>query len=119
MQYSKPIKMIMPICIHVSVKLHVSKIPCLYRAALEENLKKCVLEKKKQHDILIHKQTQKERELRNLKKMELQLNMIYDSLEQDKSQHKRLKAEVCMNALIIRILNFLVRNLPMKSFHWS
>uniref|UniRef100_A0A8C0HRZ3 Uncharacterized protein n=1 Tax=Buteo japonicus TaxID=224669 RepID=A0A8C0HRZ3_9AVES len=63
------------------------------RAALEENLKKCVLEKKKQHDILIHKQTQKERELRNLKKMELQLNMIYDSLEQDKSQHKRLKSE--------------------------
>uniref|UniRef100_A0A663EGU8 Coiled-coil domain containing 146 n=1 Tax=Aquila chrysaetos chrysaetos TaxID=223781 RepID=A0A663EGU8_AQUCH len=53
------------------------------REALEENLKKCVLEKKKQHDILIHKQTQKERELRNLKKMELQLNMIYDSLEQD------------------------------------
>ncbi|XP_052644907.1 coiled-coil domain-containing protein 146 isoform X4 [Harpia harpyja] len=63
------------------------------REALEENLKKCVLEKKKQHDILIHKQTQKERELRNLKKMELQLNMIYDSLEQDKSQHKRLKSE--------------------------
>ncbi|KAM9634205.1 coiled-coil domain-containing protein 146 isoform 2-T2 [Morphnus guianensis] len=63
------------------------------REALEENLKKCVLEKKKQHDILIHKQTQKERELRNLKKMELQLNMIYDSLEQDKSQHKRLKLE--------------------------
>ncbi|XP_069657852.1 coiled-coil domain-containing protein 146 isoform X3 [Haliaeetus albicilla] len=63
------------------------------RAALEENLKKCVLEKKKQHDILIHKQTQKERELRNFKKMELQLNMIYDSLEQDKSQHKRLKSE--------------------------
>ncbi|XP_010154472.1 PREDICTED: coiled-coil domain-containing protein 146, partial [Eurypyga helias] len=55
--------------------------------------KKCVLEKKKQHDILIHKQTQKDRELRNLKKMELQLHMIYDFLEQDKAQHKRLKLE--------------------------
>ncbi|XP_010138084.1 PREDICTED: coiled-coil domain-containing protein 146, partial [Buceros rhinoceros silvestris] len=61
--------------------------------ALEENLNKCVLEKKKQHDILIQKQTQKDRELRNLKKMELQLSMIYDSLEQDKSQHKRLRLE--------------------------
>ncbi|KAM6383305.1 coiled-coil domain-containing protein 146 [Alca torda] len=63
------------------------------REALEDNLNKCVLEKKKQHDILIQNQTQKDRELRNLKKMELQLNMIYDSLEQDKSQHKRLKLE--------------------------
>ncbi|KAK4830278.1 hypothetical protein QYF61_009481 [Mycteria americana] len=63
------------------------------REALEDNLNKCVLEKKKQHDILIHKQTQKDRELRNLKKMELQRNMIYDSLERDKSQHNRLKLE--------------------------
>ncbi|XP_010285402.1 PREDICTED: coiled-coil domain-containing protein 146, partial [Phaethon lepturus] len=63
------------------------------REALDDNLNKCVLEKKTQHDILIHKQMQKERELRNLKKMELKLHMIYDSLEQDKSQHKRLKLE--------------------------
>ncbi|KFP63816.1 Coiled-coil domain-containing protein 146 [Cariama cristata] len=65
----------------------------LDREILEDNLNKRVLEKKKQHDILIDKQTKKERELRNLKKMELQLNMIYDSLEQEKSQHKRLKLE--------------------------
>ncbi|XP_074423971.1 coiled-coil domain-containing protein 146 [Larus michahellis] len=63
------------------------------REALEDNLNKHVLEKKKQHDILIQNQTQKDRELRNLKKMELQLNTIYESLEQDKSQHKRLKLE--------------------------
>ncbi|KFZ56663.1 Coiled-coil domain-containing protein 146 [Antrostomus carolinensis] len=63
------------------------------REALEENLNKCALEKKKQLDILIQKQTQKDRELRNLKKMELQRDMIYDSLEQDKAQHKRLKSE--------------------------
>ncbi|KAM9245626.1 LOW QUALITY PROTEIN: coiled-coil domain-containing protein 146 [Leptosomus discolor] len=62
------------------------------REALEESLNKCVLEKK-QHDILIHNQTQKDRELRNLKKMQLQLSMISDSLEQDKSQHRRLKLE--------------------------
>lgn len=76
------------------------------------------MEKKWQQDILIQKQTQKDRELRNLKKMELQLNMIYDSLEQDKSQHKQLKLEVCLNTLIIRILHFLERNLSMKSFDW-
>ncbi|XP_071659556.1 coiled-coil domain-containing protein 146 [Patagioenas fasciata] len=63
------------------------------REALEDNLNKCVMEKKWQQDILIQKQTQKDRELRNLKKIELQLNMIYDSLEQDKSQHKQLKLE--------------------------
>ncbi|XP_009082836.1 PREDICTED: coiled-coil domain-containing protein 146, partial [Acanthisitta chloris] len=63
------------------------------REVLEEKLKKCALEKEKQHNILIHKQTQKDRELRNLKKMELKLGMIYDSLEQDKSQHKALKSE--------------------------
>ncbi|XP_075285578.1 coiled-coil domain-containing protein 146 [Opisthocomus hoazin] len=63
------------------------------REALEDNLSKRVLEKKKQHDLLIHRQTQKDKELRNLKKMELQLNMIYDSLQQDRSQHKRLKLE--------------------------
>ncbi|NXV82538.1 CC146 protein, partial [Atlantisia rogersi] len=63
------------------------------REALEDDLNKCALEKKKQHDILIHKQTQKEKELKKLKKTELQLNVIYDSLEQDKSWHKRLKLE--------------------------
>ncbi|XP_030336793.1 coiled-coil domain-containing protein 146 isoform X1 [Strigops habroptila] len=63
------------------------------REALEENLNKCALEKKEQSDILVHKQTQKDRELKVLKKMELQLNTIFDALERDKSQHKRLKLE--------------------------
>nr|XP_038023359.1 coiled-coil domain-containing protein 146 [Anas platyrhynchos] len=58
------------------------------RELLEYNLKKCILEKKQKHDTLIHKQTLKDRELRKLKKMELQLNVINESLEQDKSQHK-------------------------------
>ncbi|XP_059673141.1 coiled-coil domain-containing protein 146 [Gavia stellata] len=84
-------------CIALTRLLEISRekesAVLLDREALEDNLNKCVLEKKKQHDILIHKQTQKDRELRNLKKMELQLNMIYDSLEQDKSQHNRLKLE--------------------------
>lgn len=77
------------------------------------------MEKKQKHDTLIHKQTLKDRELRKLKKMELQLNVINESLEQDKSQHRRLKTEVCMNIFIIRIPNFLTGNPSMKSFDWS
>ncbi|NWS19542.1 CC146 protein, partial [Pachyramphus minor] len=68
------------------------------RELLENNLNKCILENKKQHDILTQRQTQKERELKNLKVLEVQLGMIYDSLERDKAQHKRLKSEVDVNA---------------------
>ncbi|NWI87962.1 CC146 protein, partial [Pitta sordida] len=68
------------------------------REILENNLKKCILENKKQHDSLIHNQTQKERELKKLKVMELQRNMIYDSLERDKAKHRRLKSEVSTNS---------------------
>ncbi|NWR30633.1 CC146 protein, partial [Tachuris rubrigastra] len=64
------------------------------REILENNLNKCILENKKQRDILTRMQTQKERELKNLKELEVQLGMIYDSLERDKAQHKRLKSEV-------------------------
>ncbi|XP_057278539.1 coiled-coil domain-containing protein 146 isoform X6 [Pezoporus wallicus] len=63
------------------------------REALEKTLNKRDLEKKEQADILIHKQAQKDRELKTLKKMELQLNTIFGALEQDKLQHKRLKLE--------------------------
>uniref|UniRef100_A0A8C3GYA9 Uncharacterized protein n=1 Tax=Corvus moneduloides TaxID=1196302 RepID=A0A8C3GYA9_CORMO len=85
------------------------------RQILENNLNKCILENKKQQDILSHHQTQKDRELKHLKKLELQLKGICDSLERDKAKHKRLKSEVCMNALIIKIVNVLVRNTSMKS----
>ncbi|XP_071590097.1 coiled-coil domain-containing protein 146 isoform X1 [Heliangelus exortis] len=64
------------------------------RETLKHNIEKCVLEKKKQQDALNHKKIQKDRELKNLKKMELQQNMIYDSLKQAKMHHKRLKLEV-------------------------
>lgn len=73
------------------------------------------MESKKQQDILGHHQTRKEKELKSLKKIELQLKEIWDSLEGDKAKHKRLTSEVCMNALIINIVNFLVRNTSVKS----
>lgn len=118
MQYLKSTKMDMPACVHILVRLPVSKILCLCRAALEDTLKTRVLEIKKQHDIYFHKQMQKDKELRNLKRMALQLNVIYDSLKEDKLQLERLKLEVCMNVFVIRILNLLARNLTMDSFDW-
>ncbi|XP_053924546.1 coiled-coil domain-containing protein 146, partial [Cuculus canorus] len=65
----------------------------LDREILQENINKCVLEKKRQYDILIYQEAEKARELKHLKKVELQLNVINDSLEQDKSQHKKLILE--------------------------
>lgn len=76
---------------------------------------KCVSENKNQQDILSHHQTKKDKELKSLKKIELQLKSICDSLEADKATYKRLKSEVCMNTLTIKIVNFLVRNIFMKS----
>ncbi|XP_037745136.1 coiled-coil domain-containing protein 146 isoform X2 [Chelonia mydas] len=64
------------------------------RAGLEIGLRNCLLEKQKQHDNLIFKQREKDRDLRNLKKMEMQLKIAYDSLEQIKLLHERLTLEV-------------------------
>ncbi|XP_063253002.1 coiled-coil domain-containing protein 146 isoform X4 [Prinia subflava] len=68
------------------------------RQILENNLNKCLLENKKQQDILSRHQTQKEKELKSLKKIELQLKEIWHSLEGDKAQHKRLKSEAEINS---------------------
>ncbi|XP_053873615.1 coiled-coil domain-containing protein 146 isoform X2 [Malaclemys terrapin pileata] len=64
------------------------------RAVLEIGLRNCLLEKQKQHDNLIYKQREKDRDLRNLKKMEMQLKIAYDSMEQIKLLHERLTLEV-------------------------
>ncbi|NXH87841.1 CC146 protein, partial [Edolisoma coerulescens] len=74
------------------------------RQILENNLNKCVLENKKQQDILSHHQTQKDRELKHLKKLELQMKGICDSLEGDKAKHKRLKSEAEINSKKIAVL---------------
>ncbi|NXK58918.1 CC146 protein, partial [Sylvietta virens] len=68
------------------------------RQILENNLNKCILENKKQQDILSHHQTQKDKEVKSLKKIELQLKEIWDSLEGDKAKHKRLKSEAEINS---------------------
>ncbi|XP_019365009.1 PREDICTED: coiled-coil domain-containing protein 146 [Gavialis gangeticus] len=63
------------------------------RTVLEITLHNCLLEKQKNHDILVNKQKEKDKNLRSLKKMELQLKIAQDSLEQVKSLHGRLKLE--------------------------
>ncbi|XP_050841625.1 coiled-coil domain-containing protein 146 [Serinus canaria] len=63
------------------------------RQILENNLNKRVSENKNQQDILSNHQTKKDKELKSLKKLELQLKGISDSLEADKATHKRLKSE--------------------------
>ncbi|NXN86914.1 CC146 protein, partial [Bombycilla garrulus] len=68
------------------------------RQILENNLNRCVLDHKKQQDILSHHQTHKDKELKSLKKLELQLKEISDTLEGDKAKHKRLKSEVYINS---------------------
>ncbi|XP_077639773.1 coiled-coil domain-containing protein 146 [Lonchura striata] len=68
------------------------------RQILENNLNKCILENKNQRDILSHHQTQKDKELKSLKIIELQLKGIWDSLEGDKAKHKRLKSEAEINS---------------------
>ncbi|NXF04079.1 CC146 protein, partial [Smithornis capensis] len=89
-------------CIHLTKLLEISTEKELEilsdRGILENKLNKCILENKKQQDSLSHKKTQKERELKNLKMMEVQLKMIFDSLERDKAKHKRLKSEVETNS---------------------
>ncbi|XP_075782837.1 coiled-coil domain-containing protein 146 [Pelodiscus sinensis] len=64
------------------------------RAVLDIGLRNCLLEKQKQHDNLVHKQREKDRDLRNLKKMEIQLKIAHDSLQQVKLLHERLTLEV-------------------------
>ncbi|NWW37716.1 CC146 protein, partial [Panurus biarmicus] len=49
-------------------------------------------------DRLDHHQTQKDKELKSLKRIELQLKGIWDSLEGDKAKRKRLKSEAEINS---------------------
>uniref|UniRef100_A0A8D2N302 Coiled-coil domain containing 146 n=1 Tax=Zonotrichia albicollis TaxID=44394 RepID=A0A8D2N302_ZONAL len=74
------------------------------RQILENNLDKCISENKNQQDILSHHQTKKDKELKSLKKLELQLKSIWDSLEADKATHKRLKSEEIISETDARVL---------------
>ncbi|XP_068132313.1 coiled-coil domain-containing protein 146 [Hyperolius riggenbachi] len=64
------------------------------RAALELNLRHAMIEKQNQHDALTRKQREKDRDLRNVKKLELQLKSANDALAQTQAVYDKIKAEI-------------------------
>ncbi|XP_077011959.1 coiled-coil domain-containing protein 146 isoform X2 [Tamandua tetradactyla] len=63
------------------------------RGILDLNLRNCLIDKQSYHDELSRKQREKERDFRNLKKMELLLKMALDALTQTQALHRRLLLE--------------------------
>ncbi|XP_028667475.2 coiled-coil domain-containing protein 146 [Erpetoichthys calabaricus] len=64
------------------------------RAVLDLNLRHIMLEKKTQHDNLAWKLREKERDLRNLKKTELQLKLANDTLSNVQAQYEKIQLQV-------------------------
>ncbi|KAB0404364.1 hypothetical protein E2I00_018210, partial [Balaenoptera physalus] len=63
------------------------------RGILDLNLRNCLTDKQNYHDELSRKQREKERDFRNLKKMELLLKVSWDALTQTQALHQRLLLE--------------------------
>uniref|UniRef100_A0A8C2RF20 Cilia- and flagella-associated protein 58 central coiled coil domain-containing protein n=1 Tax=Capra hircus TaxID=9925 RepID=A0A8C2RF20_CAPHI len=61
---------------------------------LDLNLRNCLIDKHNYHDELSRKQREKERDFRNLKKMELLLKVSWDALNQTQALHQRLLLEI-------------------------
>ncbi|KAM5204483.1 coiled-coil domain-containing protein 146 isoform 3-T3 [Hipposideros larvatus] len=64
------------------------------RGILDLNLRNCLIDKQNYHDELSRKQREKERDFRNLKKMELLLKVSWDALTQTQALHQRLLLEM-------------------------
>ncbi|XP_015270540.1 PREDICTED: coiled-coil domain-containing protein 146 [Gekko japonicus] len=64
------------------------------RGILEIGFRNCVMMKQKLQDTLSRMQRERERDLRNFKKMEMQLKIALDSLAQVKSHHERVLLEI-------------------------
>ncbi|CAI9160265.1 unnamed protein product [Rangifer tarandus platyrhynchus] len=64
------------------------------RGILDLNLRNCLIDKHNYHDELSRKQREKERDFRNLKKMELLLKVSWDALTQTQALHQRLLLEI-------------------------
>ncbi|XP_072257827.1 coiled-coil domain-containing protein 146 [Pyxicephalus adspersus] len=64
------------------------------RAALELNLRHAMIEKQNQHDVLTRKQREKERDLRNIKKLELQFKSANDALAHTQTLYEKAKTEI-------------------------
>ncbi|KAM5303563.1 coiled-coil domain-containing protein 146 isoform 2-T2 [Glossophaga mutica] len=64
------------------------------KGILDLNLRNCVIDKQNYHDELSRKQRERERDVRNLKKMELLLKVSWDALTQTQALHQRLLLEI-------------------------
>ncbi|XP_027629153.1 coiled-coil domain-containing protein 146 [Tupaia chinensis] len=64
------------------------------RGILDLNLRNSLIDKQNYHDELSRKQREKERDFRNLKKMELLLKVSTDTLIQTQALHQRLLLEI-------------------------
>ncbi|ELK01344.1 Coiled-coil domain-containing protein 146 [Pteropus alecto] len=64
------------------------------RGILDLNLRNSLIDKQNYHDELSRKQREKERDFRNLKKMELLLKVSWDALTQTQALHQRLLLEM-------------------------
>lgn len=78
----------------VDDKLLSSSLFTWNRGILDLNLRNCLIDKQNYHDELSRKQREKERDFRNLKKMELLLKVSWDALTQTQALHQRLLLEV-------------------------
>lgn len=64
------------------------------RATLDMNLRHIQLEKKNTHDVLSRKTREKERDLRALKKLELQMRVAEENLAHTKTIHEKVLSQV-------------------------
>ncbi|XP_042324598.1 coiled-coil domain-containing protein 146 [Sceloporus undulatus] len=64
------------------------------RGILEMGFRNCATTKQKLHDILSRMQREKERDMRNFKKMEMQLKIAQESLSQVRAHYERIQLEV-------------------------
>ncbi|KAM8771325.1 coiled-coil domain-containing protein 146 isoform 3-T3 [Rhynchonycteris naso] len=64
------------------------------KGILDLNLRNCLIDKQNHRDELSRKQREKERDFRNLKKMEQLLKVSWDALTQTQALHQRLLLEI-------------------------
>ncbi|KAG8538830.1 hypothetical protein GDO81_022005, partial [Engystomops pustulosus] len=85
-------------CNHLSKLLEFSKeneaVALGERAALDLHLRHAMIEKHTQHDALTRKQKEKDRDMRNIKKLELQMKSANDALTHTQSLYDKIKAEM-------------------------
>ncbi|XP_066489767.1 coiled-coil domain-containing protein 146 isoform X2 [Tiliqua scincoides] len=80
--------------IPIQIGKEVEKISRRKQGSLEMSFRNCVVMKQKLHDVLSRMQRERERDFRNFKKMEMQLRIAQEGLEQVKLHHERILLEI-------------------------